>query len=258
MDSASLIQIFIAAILIAAAGGLLGSLALLRRMALVGDALSHIALPGIALGLLFHFNVFLGALAFLLAGTAAIWAIEHKTKLPVDTVVGIIFTVSLAIGAMLTPEEEILEALFGDIATLSKIDFWLASLFSLITISILLILFQKLVIAMISRDLSLSIGLKPHLLEFIFLLVFALTIAGGIKFTGALFTGSLIVIPAATAWNVSRSMKEYMWLSAGLGMLEAGATIFTASFFQLSSGPVFILFAALLFLASIPLKRILV
>src|SRR3990167_10554149 len=116
MTELGLTQILIAGAFIAAAGGLLGSFALLRRMALVGDALSHVALPGLALGLLFHFNVFFGALAFLLFGTTVIWAIEHRTRIPVDTLVGVLFVVALALGSLLSPKEELLETLFGNIA----------------------------------------------------------------------------------------------------------------------------------------------
>ena len=137
------LQILIAGSLIAAAGGTLGSFALLRRMALVGDALSHVALPGLALGLLFHFNVFLGALAFLIFGTVVIWAVEHKTKLPVDTLVGVMFTLALAVGALLTPREDILDALFGNISNINSLDFWAASLISII---IILLLFGTLIV----------------------------------------------------------------------------------------------------------------
>ena len=163
------LQIFIAASLIAAAGGMLGSLALLRRMALVGDALSHVALPGVALGILFNLNIFAGALAFLIFGTIIIWAVEHKTKLPVDTLVGVMFTLALAIGALLTPKEDILEALFGDIANISQFDFWLASLISLAIIILLLVFYKKFTLSLISSDLALSAGYKPHILEFLFL-----------------------------------------------------------------------------------------
>ena len=136
----SLVQVLIVGAMIAAASGVLGSFALLRRMALVGDALSHVAFPGIALGLMFNFNPFLGALAFLILGISIIWLIEHKTKLPVDTLVGIMFSLALALGAMLVPEEIIEEVLFGNIMAVSGLDLWLAALLSLISLFFLITL----------------------------------------------------------------------------------------------------------------------
>ena len=77
----NLLPVFIVGALVGLASGYLGSLMVLRRMSLVGDALSHVALPGLAIGLLFHFNPFLGAFSFLIIATVMIWIIENKTKL---------------------------------------------------------------------------------------------------------------------------------------------------------------------------------
>lgn len=255
MADANIVQILIAASLIAGAGGLLGSFALLRRMALVGDALSHIALPGVALGILFNFNIFIGSLAFLLLGTLGIWAVEHKTKLPVDTLVGIFFTLALALGALLTPKENILEALFGSISEIKIIDFWLASILSVITIVLLLILSKKIILTIISPDLSLSVGFNPHKLEFVFLLIFALTAAVGIKFAGALLMGSLIIIPAATARNFSQNMKSYMALCAVFGAFGALSGVLASYFYGFPPGPTFVIIAGLLFFISVFFKK---
>lgn len=249
------LQIFIAASLIAAAGGMLGSFALLRRMALVGDALSHVALPGIALGILLNFNLFLGAAVFLVLGTLGIWAVEHKTKLPVDTLVGVFFTLALAIGALITPEEEILEALFGDITQISQLDFWLAAVGSLIIIALLLAFYRKFTLALISPDLALSAGFKPHFLELIFLFIFALMVAVGVKFTGALLMGSLIIIPAAASRNIARSMNQYLAFAALLGVLGAVLGVFISKIYGFPPGPAFVLFSGALFFVSIFFRR---
>src|SRR3989344_7568759 len=143
-----LFQPLLVAIFISAAASLLGCFAILKRMALVGDALSHVALPGIALGLMFNFNPFLGALAFLILGTLLIWLIEHKTKLPVDTLVGVFFAVALAIGALLTPETEILEALFGDISNINFTDFLAVAIVSALIIGLILFLSRRLMLTM--------------------------------------------------------------------------------------------------------------
>lgn len=255
MSPLPLWQILAAGIFIAATGGLLGSFALLRRMALVGDALSHVALPGIALGLLFNFNILLGSVAFLVAGTLGIWLVEHKTRLPVDTVVGVFFTLSLAAGALLTPEEEILEALFGDIAKLSVFDFWWALALSTAIIYFLLHFSRRFVLTLISVDLSRSEGFHPHRLELLFLLLFAFAVAVGIKFAGALLMGSLIIIPAATSRNLTLSMNSYLFLAAFLGVLGAVLGILGARFYGFPPGPSFVLVLGALFFVSIFFRR---
>ena len=109
-----MINIFtiIVALFIGAAAGYLGSAMVLKRMSLVGDALSHVALPGMALAMLYNMNPFIGAFVFLVFGILLVWKMEKSTKLPIENLVGIIFTASLAIGILITPEPELIEALF--------------------------------------------------------------------------------------------------------------------------------------------------
>lgn len=246
----TLLHILLAGMVTSAAGGLLGSFALLKRMALVGDALSHVALPGIALGLLFHFNPFVGSLAFLLLGTTLIWAVEHKTNLPVDTLVGVLFVLALAVGALLTPEQELLEALFGDITQLSATGFWISLLLGGFIVAVLLALWRKLTLTMISSELAKSTGLRPHTVEFVFLTLFALVVAVGITFTGVLLMGALVIIPAAISRNIARSMSSYMFLSAFLGVAGAVVAILASSFYGVAPGPAFVIFLGILFFLS--------
>ena len=88
----------ISGIFIGGVAGYLGSLMLTKRMALVGDALGHVALPGMGLALLFGLDVSFGAFLFLLLGIFLIWLFEIKTSLPMEALVGIVFVASLAIG----------------------------------------------------------------------------------------------------------------------------------------------------------------
>jgi zinc transport system permease protein len=224
-------------------------------MALVGDALSHVALPGIALGLLFHFNLFVGSVVFLILGALMIWFIEHKTKLSVDTLAGVLFTFALATGVLLTPREEIFEGLFGDITKIGGSDVVVASLLSLAIMTFLVILSRRLILTMISPDLSLSVGYNPHTLELFFLLIFGLTVAIGIKFVGALLMGSIIIIPAATARNVARSMTAYMWSSVILGVVGAVGGVVVSHVYHLPPGPTFVALSGGLFLGSIFLRK---
>jgi len=254
MIPASFLQVALAGILVAATGAYLGSFALLRRMALVGDALSHVALPGIALGIIFHFDVLFGALVFLIFGTIIIWGIEHKTRLPVDTLVGILFTLALAIGALLIPEHELEASLFGSIDSLTAIDFLVVSALSLIILIFLYFFSRKLTIALISEDLALSVRLRPHLLEFLFLILFALVVAIGIKFAGVLLMGALIIIPAATAKNLAHSMASYQLISIILGVAGILAGILGYHYFGLALAPFTIIFEAVIFFISILLK----
>src|ERR1043166_3484345 len=113
----------ILALLTAVAAGLVGSFALMKRMSLAGDVISHIALPGLGLALLLHFNPLLGAAATLFLGTLLIWRLQSGGTLTTDVAIGVIFTAALAIGTLLTPSEDLIEALFGGFQSLTLTSF---------------------------------------------------------------------------------------------------------------------------------------
>ena len=238
-------------IFISAAASLLGVFAILKRMSLVGDALSHVALPGIALAIYFKIDPFLGALALLFLSIIGIWLLEYYSNLSIDTLVGVFFTASLALGALLIPELELLEALFGDISVLKANDVWLSVLLSIFLIAILLAIHKKLALHMVSQDLASSIGVKSKTIEFVYLILFALGVALGIKFIGALLMGALIIIPAATAKNVSRSLHGFMVLSVFFGALLAGVGVYVSDSSGYPPGPIFILTGTVLFVFSL-------
>ncbi len=246
----------IVAAFIAASASLLGSFAILKRMALVGDALSHVALPGLALALIFKVNPFLGGVVFLLVSVVGIWYVENKTTLSLETVVGVFFTASLAAGALLMPEHELIEALFGNILDLSWQESLVSIALSVILILAVLYIYKNLTLKMLSTELAHSVGIKVGRLEFIYLLLFAVAVALGIRFVGALLMGSLVIIPAATSKNISTSLRSFMALSMVFGVFAASTGIYVSYKYTLTPGPVFIIISTVLFLFSLVLRRL--
>jgi len=245
------LQLFIVAIFVAISASLLGVFAILKRMALVGDALSHVALPGIALGLLFNFNSLLGAIVFLVIATVGIWILESKSQLSIETIVGVFFSTSLAFGALITPEPELAEALFGNITALKWQESLISVILSFIIIVVLFAIHKKLALNMVSSDLASSVGINNRRLEFIYLLIFALAVALGIHFVGALLMGSLVIIPAASAKNISGSLYVFMCSSIIFGIVAAVLGILVSQYYNYSPGPVFILISSVFFVFSI-------
>ncbi len=232
---------------VAASASLLGSFAILKRMALVGDALSHVALPGMALAILFKLNPFVGAAAFLFVAVSGIWFIEYRTSLALETIVGVFFTASLALGALIMPEHDLMEALFGNITRLSRAESFASIGLSIVLIAAMLSIYKKLALNMVSQEMSQSIGINNRRLEYIYLLSFALAVALGIRFVGALLMGSLVIIPAASAKNVARSLHSFMSASVFFGVAAAVLGIVLSNAYSLSPGPIFILLSSVIF-----------
>lgn len=233
------------------AAGYLGSIMVSRRMALVGDALSHVALPGLALGILFGFNPFVGAFALLAVTAVVTWYIQKSTELPVESVIGVLFVLALAIGILITPKVELYEALFGDISAVTWTDAVVAALISVIIVLALRVIYGKLAITMISRELAVSSRVNVDAVNLVYLFLVSAVVAVGIKELGTLLVGAAVIVPAAAARTMASSLSRYSLLSGILGAVSALAGVALSSYLQLPAGPIVVLVGAALFAAGV-------
>lgn len=231
--------------------GYLGSLMVLKKMALVGDALSHVALPGLALGILFNFPEFLGAFAFLFASAVIIWFLGKATKLSYETIVGAMFTLALAVGILIIPQTELLEALFGDITKVTILETAAAVIISALAMILTKMIYKKLVLGMISEELAISKGIDVNRTNLIYLLLVSLVVAIGIKIVGTLLVGFLVIVPAAAAKNVSSDLFKYAVLSASFGAVSACSGVLFSSYLNLPTGPFVVLSGIVVFVVTI-------
>jgi ABC-type Mn2+/Zn2+ transport system permease subunit len=239
----------------AAAAGLIGSFAVLRRMTLASDAISHVALPGIGIAILLHVNPLLGGSAALLLGTLLVWAIEHKTRIPTEAIIGVVFSTALAIGSMLTSGEDLIEALFGSPGKPGNAEIVFGLVAASLVIVFAMLAEERLVIALVSPDLARTAGIDVARLNLYFLLAFALAVSLGLRFLGVLLMGSLIIIPAATAKHLARSLPQMRAIAVVLAMSCTLLGSVAASWLRLEKGPVTIAVAATLFFVSLGLRR---
>lgn len=238
--------------IVGAAAGYLGSVMVLRRLALAGDVLSHVALPGIGIALIYNLNPFLMAFVFLFAASWLIWLLEKRTNLPTDALIGIFFVASLAVGVMLFPDlEELGEALFGDISQISLFDVGLAVFLSGLIFAVGVKIYKGLVLGTISEDLAIANGVKLRQINLLFLVLVAAIVALGVKVVGTLLMGALIIVSATAAKNLSSSISRYASLSIIFGLATSLAGLSIARAYDLSPGPMVILVGIGIFLFSL-------
>ena len=250
----TLILSLLIAVFVGISAGYLGSLMVLEKMALVGDALSHVALPGLALGILFNFPLFLGAFAFLFAAAVVVWYVGRVTKLSYESIVGAMFTFALAIGILIVPQTELLEALFGDITKVTLLDTIIAIVIAISTMLLTKTIYKKLVLGMISEDLAISKGIKVARTNLLYLLLVSLIVAVGIKIVGTLLVGFLVIVPAAAAKNLSSDLLRYSVLSAIFGAISSFSGVLSSSYLNLQSGPLVVISGIIIFAATVLAK----
>lgn len=235
----------------AVAASLIGCFAVMRRMALAGDALSHVALPGVGLALALHVHPVFGAVAMLGFGALLVWQIEDRSHIATETVVGVIFSVALAIGSMLTSGEDLIEALFGSSGALSVGEFLFGVVGAAAVIGFVVTQKNALVVALVSPDIARTACVDTRRLNLIYLQMFALTVALGLRFLGVLLMGSLIIIPAASAKNVLKNLDQMLPLAAVFAAAATAAGSSLALWPQQEMGPLIVAVSTLFFLLTV-------
>jgi len=235
----------------AVAAGLVGCFAVMRRMTLAADAISHVALPGVALAIILKLHPVVGALAMLLVGAILIWTLENRTGISTETITGVVFSVALAVGAMLSSGEELLEALFGAPGNLTNLELAAGLIGAAAVIAFILSARNALLVSLVSPEIALTSGINVSRLNLLFLLTFALTVALGLRYLGVLLMGSLIIIPAATARRLARSLNGMFIYATAVAVTSTVLGSYAAASTGRESGPFIITVAGALFFLSL-------
>ena len=240
----------------AAAAGLVGAFALMKRTILAGDVMSHIAIPGIGLALIWNLNPLIGGGVTLLVGILLIWRLNAKTELSSEAAIGVLFASSVALGALLIHSDEgLVEALFGGFGNLTRGDFIFGIAAALVVIAALWLLRNKLIIALFSPELASATGIKVDAMNLAFLLLFGLSILSTLRFLGALLVGSLIIIPASTARQLTHSLGAFMATSAIVSVAAMLIGFWIAGQYGFQLGPTVVVVAAAFFVLSLFKKK---
>jgi len=254
MPSHLLSSVFVG-IAVGGVGGYLGSLMVSKRMALAGDALGHVALPGLGLGLIFHFDPGVGAFLFVLLGIFLVWLLGVLTPLSLETAIGIVFVTSLAVGFLIVPQPELLESLIGDVSQVSP----RAAVVSVLLCGAVFLLVKHIYAGMmllnISEDLARVQGISLAKYNFLYLLSIALVVSLGVKVTGTLLVGALVILPAATSKNAGKNLSQYAYGSLAVGAVSCLLGILIQRFTRFPAGPSIILVNSLLFGLSLLLRK---
>lgn len=239
----------------AVAAGLVGCFAIMRRMALAADALSHVALPGISVALALHLNPVLGAAAMLFFGALLVWSLEDRSRAATETIVGVVFSAALAVGSLMMSGEDLIDALLGSPRAIS----WVEVIFGFAAVSLVIafILSRKdaLVLTLVSPDIARTAGVNVRLLNLMYLEMFALTVALGLRYLGVLLMGSLIIIPAATAKRLSNNLNQMLMIAAIAALLATLAGSSLAQWLHRETGPIIVTLSATGFVLSLFWQR---
>jgi zinc transport system permease protein len=241
--------------IVAISAGLIGSFVVLRGMSLLGDSLAHASFSGIAVGLVLGVAPFpLALLSAVIAGLG-IHLLEHRGITRGDTAIGIIFAGGLGVGIILATtagfDQELLEAFFGNIETVSATDLVLLGALLGVLLLALVGLYKEYVYLTFDEETAEASGLPTHALNVLFVVLTAIAVVAAIRIVGVLLVASLLILPAAASQHISRSFRQSVALAVVFAVTATLLGIVLAFLLDWPPGGAVVLISLALFAAAV-------
>lgn len=252
--------------LLGAASGLIGSLAVLRRQSLAGDAFAHAALPGLCIAFMIVGErslpaLLLGAFISGIIGLIVVSCIKRYTRIKQDAALGIVLSTFFGLGIVLsrviqnqttTGSKAGLDSyIMGKTAGIVASDVYLIGLSALICLIVIVLLFKELALLTFDPDFAKSQGLPVAALDLVLIILLGLVVVIGLPAVGVVMMAALLILPGVTARFWTDRLGVMLPLSASFGILTGAiGTWLSAEYANLPAGPIIVLVGAVLFLAS--------
>jgi ABC-type Mn2+/Zn2+ transport system permease subunit len=242
----------LASLMVGTLCAVVGTYVVLRGMAFFGDALAHAILPGVAIAYLLGAGLFWGALAMGLLTAVGIGYLSGRGQIKEDTAIGVVFAAFFALGvALLSTADsytvDLTHILFGDVLGVSDSDLWLtAGLGSLVLLAVVL-LYKELLVVSFDPVLAATLRLPLSTLQYLLLVLIALTIVVSLQTVGVALMVAMLVTPAATAYLLTRRLWHMMIVGAAIGAFSSVAGLYLSFYVNVASGPAVVLVCTALF-----------
>lgn len=242
----------------------IGVFVVLLHMPFIGVAMSHAAFAGALLGMWLGFDPLIGAFLFSLGAAAIIGPLADRGELSPETSLGVVFSLMLGlaflfIGLIPNTRSAALDLLWGSILTVTHGDVILLTVVAFVIIGLVVTFFKEIQATIFSRNIALAVGLPATIILYAVLFLTGTTITVSLRSIGGLLIFSLILNPAAAAYQLTYSMKKMFLLSAVFGVLSGWVGLFFSYIFDLPSGATIVVTSAVIFLLAVlfsPKRRV--
>ena len=245
------------AILVGIVCAIVGSYLMVQRLALLGDAISHSVLPGLAIAFILGANIFIGAFIAGVLSTVIIAWIKTRSTIKEDAAMGIVFSAFFALGITLITivqkdnKIDLNHFLFGNILGVTAADAIDTALIVALVLLVVVFFYKELLFYTFDPLGAQATGLPVNLLNFGLMVLIALTIVASLKAVGVVLVLSLLITPASTAYLLVTRLHQVMILGAIIGVISSISGMYLSYFYNLPSGPAIVLVASALFVLSL-------
>lgn len=247
----------IVAIFVGLICAVVGSYLMVQRLALLGDAISHSVMPGLAIAFMIGANIYVGAFIAGVLSTMAIAWIRARSPIKEDAAMGIVFSACFALGITLITliqrdnKIDLNHFLFGNILGVTGEEVWQTVAISGFVILVVVALYKELLFYTFDPLGAQAAGLPTNLLNFGLMVLIALTIVASMKSVGVILVLSLLITPGATAYLLVTRLHQVMALGALISITASISGMFLSYYFNLPSGPAIVLVVSAFFVLAI-------
>jgi zinc transport system permease protein len=239
--------------------GLLGTMVVNNKMAFFSDALGHSALTGIAVGVIMGFgSPIWSMLVFSILLTLAIVKVKNANTASIDTVIGVFSSVAVALGIVLLSYKggfaKYSVYLIGDLLSITPSDLMLLGITFIAVAVVWIGAFNKLFLVSLNPSLARSRGISVRLWEHVFMLLIAIIVTLSIQWVGTMIISSMLVLPAAAARNIARSVRQYTFLSVIIASIAGVSGLILSYFLGVAAGATIVLILGVFFAVTYLIK----
>ncbi|MBC8508936.1 MAG: metal ABC transporter permease [Chloroflexi bacterium] len=256
LQYAFMVRGLIASVMVGIVCAVVGTYVVLRSMAFFGDALAHAILPGIAVGYLVGDGarepLFWWALIAAILSSLGIGTISRNTKIKEDTAIGIIFAGTFALGVALIStvrsySVDLAHFLFGDVLGVRGGDLWLIAAFGGFVLLAILAFYKEFMVLSFDPILATTLRLPVRLLEFLLLILIAVTIVVSLQTVGVALMVAMLVTPAATAYLLTKRLPIMMAIAATIASVSGVVGLYLSYYLSIASGAAIVLTCTAIF-----------
>lgn len=245
-------QAFVIAVLVAIPMALLSSFLVLKGWSLMGDALAHAIVPGVALAYLLKVPYAAGAFFSGLLAALAMALVRIRTQLREDAVIGIVFTSFFAIGLLIVSinptSVNVQSIVLGNILGISDEDVLQVTIIAGVSLALLLLRWRDLLLVFFDENQARAVGLSPTRMKILFFVLLAACTVAALQTVGACLVIAMVVTPGATAYLLTDRLGRLIIIAVGLGVATSAVGAYASYFLDGATGGLIVVLQTLLFL----------
>jgi iron/zinc/copper transport system permease protein len=232
--------------------GVIGCFIILRGMSLMGDAISHAVLPGVAISYMLGVNFFFGAVISGVITAIAIGFVSQNSRIKHDTSIGIMFTAAFASGiiiiTMLKSSTDLYHILFGNVLAVRLSEMWITLGISLFVLAAVYLFYKELLVTSFDETMGAAYGLPVRFIHYFLMTLLTMVTVASLQTVGIVLVVAMLITPAAAAYLLTERLWMMIFLASGIGVISSIVGLYFSFTYNLASGATIVISSTAIFI----------